>query len=74
MTEHEQVVYRQLAIPVSVFDRIKDIQRRKEAQQGARPTLMGALAAIVREHQEQEERGVREHDEEQHGTAALLRR
>ena len=48
MDEREAVVYRQLAIPVSVFDRIKAVQRRHEARQGERLTIMGSVALIER--------------------------
>ncbi|NML15592.1 hypothetical protein [Azohydromonas caseinilytica] len=48
-------VYRQLAIPVPVFDRIKDVQRRHEAQHGQRLTLAAVVSRIVLEHQRHEE-------------------
>ena len=68
MDEREAVVYRQLAIPVSVFDRIKAVQRRHEARQGERLTIMGSVALIVREHLRNEER--EEHErEQQQGTS-----
>jgi hypothetical protein len=61
MTQHrEPVVYRQLAIPVTTFDRIKDFQRTYMARHGEQLTLVQTLTAIVREHQATEE-GVR-HD------------
>lgn len=55
------VVYRQLAIPVSTFDRIKDYQRTHEARTGQRLTIVQTITAIVREHQQSEE-----HAEQQH--------
>lgn len=53
---HEPVVFRQLAIPLSVFDRIKQFQRRRDAATGTRMTLNQTLSTIVQEHKEYEER------------------
>ncbi|WP_022982007.1 hypothetical protein [Ideonella sp. B508-1] len=50
--DHLPRVYRQLAIPVPVFDRIKDVQRAHEAQQGQRLTIAEVVSRIVLEHQE----------------------
>lgn len=50
--DHQPRVYRQLAIPVPVFDRIKDVQRAHEAQQGHRLTITQVVSRIVLEHQE----------------------
>jgi hypothetical protein len=55
MTNHQPVVYRQLAIPVSTFDRLKDFQRTHMARHGEQLTLVQTIAAIVREHQTKEE-------------------
>jgi hypothetical protein len=60
MDQPHQVVYRQLAIPVSTFDRIKDYQRTQETRNGMRLTIVQTIAAIVREHQLNEEH--EEHD------------
>ena len=53
------VVYRQLAIPVSTFDRIKDYQRTHAARTGQRLTIVQTITAIVREHQANEEHEAR---------------
>lgn len=77
MTQRETVVYRHLAIPVRVFDHIKDVQRTAEDRLGARLSLMETIALIVLEHQrgglQDGERGERQHDGCQHSTPALLR-
>lgn len=65
--EHLPRVYRQLAIPVPVFDRIKDVQRAHEAQQGHRLTIAQVVSRIVLEHQEAQRA------QEGQGRAALLR-
>ncbi len=52
----EPVVFRSLAFPIPVFDRLKQLQRRWEADTGERFTLNRTIAAIVREHQLNEER------------------
>jgi hypothetical protein len=64
------VVYRQLAIPVTTFDRIKDFQRAYMVRHGKPMTLVQALAAIVREHQLNEEREAHDHSRKQ---PAILR-
>lgn len=64
------VVYRQLAIPVTTFDRIKDYQRAHMVRSGKPMTLVQALAAIVREHQLNEEREAHDHSRKQ---PAILR-
>ena len=46
----ERVVFRNLALPVSVFDRIKDVQRAIEAAQGPRLSITQVVSRIVREH------------------------
>lgn len=68
---HEPAVFRHLAIPVSVFDRIKTVQRSLEAATGQHITLIQTIAAIVREHQQNEERGA--HDQSRKQPAALLK-
>lgn len=65
--DHQPRVYRQLAIPVPVFDRIKDVQRAQEAQQGHRLTIAQVVSHIVLEHQEEQRA------QEGQGRAALLR-
>lgn len=64
------VVYRQLAIPVTTFDRIKDYQRAYMVRNGQPMTLVQALAAIVQEHHLNEEREERDHSRKQ---PAILR-
>jgi hypothetical protein len=68
---HQPVVYRQLAIPVSTFDRIKDYQRHHEATKGQRLSLVQTIAAIVRDQQLNEE-GV-SHDRTSKQQPAILR-
>lgn len=63
-------VYRQLAIPVPVFDRIKALQRRHEAQHGQRLSIAAVVSRIVLEHQRAEEQ---QHQQEDGSRAALLR-
>lgn len=63
-------VYRQLAIPIPVFDRIKTLQRRHEAQQGQRLTIASVVSRIVLEHQQAEEQ---QRQQEGVSRAALLR-
>jgi hypothetical protein len=46
----EQVVYRQLAIPVTAFDHLKDTQRTHEATTGLRLSLAQTVALVTREH------------------------
>jgi hypothetical protein len=46
----EQVVYRQLAIPVSAFDHLKATQRGYEAITGQRLSLAQTVALVAREH------------------------
>jgi hypothetical protein len=49
--QSEKAVFRNLALPVSVFDHIKDVQRSQEALQGHRMTICQTVSHIVREHQ-----------------------
>lgn len=68
---HHPVVYRQLAIPVSTFDRIKDYQRTHAERTGQRLTIIQTITAIVREHQQIEEHAEQQrHDNKQ---PAILR-
>ncbi len=62
---HEPVVFRRLAFPVPVFDRLKQLQRRWEASTGERFTLNRTIAAIVRDHQLNEEREAHDHNSKQ---------
>ena len=48
----EQVVFRQIAFPLSAFDYLKDWQRAYQAKHRATLTNNQALAAILREHQQ----------------------
>lgn len=62
--KQDQVVYRQIALPVSAFDHLKDYQRDTERRTGSRLTNSEALAAILKEHQQLTEARVgRGHDE-----------
>jgi len=56
-----KVVYRNLALPVHVFDYIKDFQRVYEGRTGERLSITQSVSAIVLGHQHHnEERGLRE--------------
>ncbi|MBS1129423.1 MAG: hypothetical protein H6R16_425 [Proteobacteria bacterium] len=56
----EQLVFRQVAFPVSAFDYLKDFQRDIERRTGERLNNNQVLARILGEHrQSNEERGVR---------------
>lgn len=63
------VVFRQLAIPVPVFDYLKTYQRTHMARHGEHLTLVQTVAAIVRDHQRNED--CEEHERSKR--AALLR-
>lgn len=71
----ETAVYRQLALPVSVFDHIKDTQRAQEALTGARLTINETVSLIIREHKQNVERGERTNEQanQQARAPALLR-
>jgi hypothetical protein len=71
MTHSQPVVYRQLALPVSTFDRIKDFQRAPMSRHGEHLTIAQTITAIVREQQLNEER--EEHDTTSKQPAALLK-
>lgn len=53
---NEPAVFRQLAIPLSIFDRIKQVQRGHAAATGEQLTLIQTISTIVREHLKNEER------------------
>lgn len=59
------VVFRRLAFPVPVFDRLKLLQRRWEATTGERLTLNQTITALVREHQLSEEREAHDRNSKQ---------
>lgn len=63
------LVCRQLAIPVQLFDYLKTYQRDHMARHGEHLTLVQTVAAIVRDHQRNEEREARERSNQ----PALLR-
>jgi hypothetical protein len=65
-TMHRPKVYRQLAFPVSVFDRIKEVQRQHAAVSGQRMTITEVVSHIVQAHQRHE-------SQERPPRAALLR-
>ena len=70
----EKAVFRQLALPVSVFDHIKATQRALEARHGRHLTLNETVSQIIREHQATNvAREGRTHDTASNRTAALLR-
>ncbi len=47
----EKAVFRNLALPVSVFDYIKDTQRSREVTHGDRLSISQVVSQIIREHQ-----------------------
>ena len=47
----EKAVFRNLALPISVFDYIKDTQRSQEARHGDRLSISQVVSQIIREHQ-----------------------
>lgn len=49
--QHEKTVFRQFALPVSVFDHLKQFQRAYEAEHGVRLTNNEVLSIIVKQHQ-----------------------
>lgn len=51
----ERVVYRNLSLPVPVFDYIKDYQRAYMARLGEHLTITQTVSAIVLAHQQQSE-------------------
>lgn len=59
-SSNEQVIFRQVAFPVSAFDYLKDFQRDIEQKTGQRLNNNQVLARIMAEHcQSNEERVVR---------------
>lgn len=69
MPNSPPVVFRQLAFPVPVFDYLKDYQRTHMARHGEHLTLVQTVAAIVRDHERNEDREA--HDQSKQ--PALLR-
>jgi hypothetical protein len=67
------VVYRNLALPVSVFDHIKDTQRALEAAKGAKPSISQTVSHIVHEHRMNVEREGRNHEQDHNRVQALCR-
>ena len=67
---YQSPVYRQLALPVQVFDYIKNFQRAFTVRTGQHLTINQTVAAIVLGHQQNEEREVREQSRKQ---PAILR-
>lgn len=62
-------VYRHLALPVPVFDYLKNYQRSHKARHGEHLTIAQVVTAIVHDHQRNEEREVHERNKQ----PALLR-
>lgn len=59
-SSNEQIIFRQVAFPVSAFDYLKDFQRDIEQKTGQRLNNNQVLARIMAEHrQSNEERVVR---------------
>lgn len=52
--QREKAVFRNLAIPVSAFDHIKDTQRAIQASTGLAIGLNDTVAHIVRQHKQQQ--------------------
>lgn len=58
---NEQLVFRQVAFPVSAFDYLKEVQRDIEQRSGQRLNNNQVLARIMAEHRQMNvERGVRD--------------
>lgn len=68
----EKIVCRNLALPVSVFDRIKDVQRSREATHGDRLSITQVVSHIIREHQINSERERSNRSEIQTNVPAIL--
>lgn len=49
--QHEKAVFRQFALPVSVFDHLKQFQRDYEQRYRVRLTNNQVLAIILKQHQ-----------------------
>ena len=59
----EQLVFRQVAFPVSAFDYLKEVQRDIEQRSGQRLNNNQVLARIMAEHRQMNvERGVRDEE------------
>lgn len=52
--QREKAIFRNLAIPVSAFDHIKDTQRAIQASTGLAIGLNATVAHIVRQHKQQQ--------------------
>lgn len=50
--QHEAVVFRSIAFPVSAFDYLKDFQRQYKRQHGIDLTNNKVIAIILKEHQQ----------------------
>lgn len=48
----EKTVFRNIALPVSAFDHLKDFQREYERRHGARLNNNQALTIILKQHQQ----------------------
>lgn len=64
--QHEKAVFRQFALPVSVFDYVKQFQRDYQAKHGVRLTNNEVLSIMLKQHQTmttsvEEEASRREH-------------
>lgn len=53
--QHESVVFRSIAFPVSVFDYLKDFQRQYKRKHGVALTNNQIIAIILKEHQQRGE-------------------
>lgn len=56
----EKAVFRNLAIPVSAFDHIKDTQRAIQASTGQYASLNDTVAHIVRQHKQHTQNAAQE--------------
>ncbi|MDP3864912.1 MAG: hypothetical protein Q8Q75_09375 [Rhodoferax sp.] len=68
-----KVVYRNLSLPVPVFDYIKDYQRAYRARLGEQLTITQTVSAIVLAHQQQSEESEEREAHKQSKQPALLR-
>lgn len=53
--QHEAVVFRSIAFPVSAFDYLKNFQRQYKREHGVDLTNNQALTIILKEHQQRGE-------------------
>lgn len=58
--QREKAVFRNLAIPVSAFDHIKDTQRAIQARTGQHVSLNDTVAHIVRQHKQHTQNAAQE--------------